>query len=264
MAPVLDALLDRAELKPGLRVLDVGCGAGPSTVEAARRVAPGGRVTGADISPAMIEAARRRGAGAEIDWLVADVESYPFEPRSIDVVISRFGVMFFSDPVRAFSNLSAACRDGGRLAMAVWPERDQSEFFAEPLRIVLATMDRLGVPYETPPPDAPPFSFGNRSRLSKILTSAGWTGVEIVQDQRLLYLGGPGSTAEDAADSMLDVGPVAGVLQGQPPAVLAEARTALRESLGSRADATGIGLRGGFLIVSAQASRRRSADPVDS
>jgi SAM-dependent methyltransferase len=264
MAPVLEALLERAGLEPGVRVLDVGCGAGPSTVEAARRVAPGGRVIGVDISPAMIEAARRRTGDLEIDWLVADAESYPFEPGSVDVVLSRFGVMFFSDSVRAFSNLAAACREGGRLAMAVWPERDQSEFFAEPLRIVLATMDRLGVSYERPSPDVPPFSFGNTSRLRETLASAGWSQAQIEQDQRLLYVGGPGATAEEAAESFLDVGPVAGALQGQPPEVLAAARNDLREELGSRADGNGVGLRGGFLVVSARRSERGPAEDAES
>lgn len=252
LRPVSDALFERAKLSPGMTVLDVGCGAGPTTMEAARRVAPNGRVTGVDISPGMIQAARDRAADLEIEWLVADVEQHVFEPGTFDAVISRFGVMFFANPVRAFENLAMACRTGARLVMAVWPERDKSEFFTAPLRVLARTLDRLGATFALPPVDAPPFTLGKPENLNAVLASSGWSDVEIVRDHRILYLAGPGSTAEQAAESVLDLGVPHSLLEGQPPAVFQAARADLIEDFSGRHDGAGVGLAGGSLIVSAR------------
>jgi SAM-dependent methyltransferase len=118
LAPAGQAMLDAAQLRPGERVLDVGCGFGTSTLEAAERVAPSGRVVGVDISAAMLQPARERiaAAGADnVELLHADAQAYAFETGSFDAVISRFGMMFFEDPQAAFTNLARALRSGGRL-----------------------------------------------------------------------------------------------------------------------------------------------------
>lgn len=118
LAPFGQAMLDAALLRPGERVLDVGCGHGTSPLEAAERVAASGRVVGVDISAVMLEPARQRVAAAGVDnveLLQADAQVHPFEPASFDVVISRFGMMFFDDPEAAFGNLARALQPGGRL-----------------------------------------------------------------------------------------------------------------------------------------------------
>ena len=110
-----DAMLEAAELEPGQRVLDVGCGAGSTTIEAARRVAPTGHAVGIDNSGPALELARVRADASGLDgvgFIEADAQVHPFEPEAFDAVISRFGTMFFDDPGAAFANLRHALRPG--------------------------------------------------------------------------------------------------------------------------------------------------------
>jgi SAM-dependent methyltransferase len=257
LAPVLDALFDRADLQRGETVLDVGCGAGPSTLEAARRVSPG-RVTGVDFSSGLIEAARSRAADLPIDWMVADAQTAEFARAAYDVVISRFGVMFFTDPERAFANLAGACRPDGRLVVAVWPIRGRSAFFARPLDVLSLTFQRLGIKARLPPDDRGPFALGDRDRTTRMLRAAGWVDVDISSDERPLYLGGPGATDEQAAHFCLSFGPVNIMLADQPEDVREAVRRDLLAALPDWRDDVGIGLPGGVMLVSA----RRGAGAV--
>ena len=145
IGPFGQAMLDAARLQPGERVLDVGCGFGTSTLEAAERVAPSGRVVGVDISAAMLEPARRRvaAAGLEmIDLLQADAQVHRFEAASFDVVISRFGMMFFEDPVAAFANLAGALQPGGRLFFVCPQDPLKSEWVGVAFGAAVATLGR--------------------------------------------------------------------------------------------------------------------------
>ncbi|MFM8411336.1 MAG: class I SAM-dependent methyltransferase, partial [Alphaproteobacteria bacterium] len=123
IGPLGAAAMAAADLQPGERVLDVGCGCGATSIELARRVAPGGAVLGVDVSTVMLEAARAAAgrAGAEgLEFANADAQTAPLTPAGFDVVFSRFGVMFFADPTAAFANLRRALRPGGRLAVVCW------------------------------------------------------------------------------------------------------------------------------------------------
>lgn len=251
LTPVLDALFVRADLRPGETVLDVGCGAGPSTLEAARRINPG-RVLGVDVSPGMIEVGRERAGELPIDWMVADVETARLTPAGYDAVISRFGVMFFADPVRAFANLATACRPTGRLAIAVWPRRGESPFFARPLQVLTTTFERLGIDIELPPDDLGPFALGDRDRTTRLLGAAGWDDIDITQDDRPLYPGGPGATDEQVADFFVSFGPLKLMLEHQPTDVMEAVRSDLSAAVTGWRDDVGVGLPGGVLIVSAR------------
>ena len=145
LEPIADALFEHAHLLAGMSVLDVGCGSGVTTARAAGLVAPEvgghpagleetGRVVGTDISPAMITAARERHDRPAIEWLVADAQTHDFGAGSFDVVISRFGVMFFADAAAAFANLARATRPGGRLVAAVWQRRSAVSCLRRPAR----------------------------------------------------------------------------------------------------------------------------------
>jgi SAM-dependent methyltransferase len=250
MVPISDALFDRARLQPGDRVLDVGCGSGATTRQAREAVRPGGRVTGLDISNAMIRAARARVGEDGIDWVVADAESQPFAPGAFDAVISRFGVMFFGDPVAAFTNLARACRSGGQLTMAVWCAREETALFNIPYQVVASTLDRLGATYTPTPPDVGPFSLGDKASVRSLLESAGWRDVDVRVDNRILHLGGS-SSISGAIESVVDLGPASVLVQGQPPEIMAAVRTALAEEFERRHDGAGVALPGGFLVVSA-------------
>ena len=146
LAPVSEVLFEAARLRPGESVLDVGCGTGPTTFAAARAVGPTGRVWGLDVSGEMLAAARAvageraDAAAAPVDWVEADAVTWLAEAAAHDVVLSRFGVMFFSAPLAAFTNLARATRAGGRLAFASWRRRDESELFAVPLHATLGVL----------------------------------------------------------------------------------------------------------------------------
>ena len=250
LQPVSDALFDAAALAPGMAVLDVGCGAGSTTRRAAEAVAPGGRVTGVDIAPAMIAEASRQAAGTAIEWVVADVVDHTFEPAQFDVIISRFGVMFFSDPRRAFTHLAAATRPGGRLCLAVWGALGESAAFDLPFDVVTTAFRDAGIPYVDPPADVGAPSLGNRARTKAMLEAAGWRDVGFDRRSDRLYLGGP-APFEQALDAVMDFGPVRLLLEGHSAAELSIARDALRSELASHHDGTGIAAAGGFMIVSA-------------
>jgi ubiquinone/menaquinone biosynthesis C-methylase UbiE len=144
-APIRELLMERAHLQPGERVLDVGCGSGPSTTAAATAVNPGGMVTGIDIAAPMIAAARQRVGDPEIEWIVGDAETYPLPEGHYDAIISQMGLMFFTNHSKAFANLARACRAGGRLVGVVWPTRDKISTFRFLFKSVQQTLDRLHI-----------------------------------------------------------------------------------------------------------------------
>src|SRR5262245_150939 len=122
MKPLEDLLVEAVAAHSPHELLDVGCGTGGTTVAIARRLGATASCTGVDISVPMIEAARARADrdGAPVAFIVADAQTYSFEAARFDAIVSRFGVMFFSDPVAAFSNLRRAARDGARLQVIAW------------------------------------------------------------------------------------------------------------------------------------------------
>ena len=174
IAPFGQAMLEAARLQPGERVLDVGCGRGASTVEAAECVAPSGLVVGVDISATMLQAARARSAAAglhNVELLEADAQVHAFDPGSFDVVISRFGVMFFDDPQAAFANLARALRPGGRLHFVCPQDPLKSEWVAVAFG---AAVKATGRAPEVGQPGAPgPFAFADGDRLGRLLTRGG-------------------------------------------------------------------------------------------
>jgi ubiquinone/menaquinone biosynthesis C-methylase UbiE len=249
LQPVSNALFDRAFLQPGERVLDVGVGSGPTTGQAWEAVRPDGSVTGIDIAPAMIAAARQRVTASEIEWIVGDAASYDFPPGTYDAVISRFGVMFFTDPVVGFRNLCEATRPGGRLIVTVWSPLYATGFFGIPYTVTTTTLHRLGVKYQGFPPDGFLFSLGRPETIREVLNAAGWADVETTVDNRLLYLP-PDPVA--AAKMTAAGGPVQALLEGQPETVRAEVEAALAADYAHRQTESGIGLPSGFIVVAAR------------
>jgi SAM-dependent methyltransferase len=174
MLEPFEAALERvAAAAPGERVLDVGCGFGTTTLALARAVAPHGTVTALDLSEPMVARALERAGAAGVDnvvGLLADAQTGVLPSERFDLAVSRFGVMFFDDPVAAFTNLRGAMRPGGRLAFVCWQPAPVNSWIAVP---VAAVVPIIGVP-ELPPPGAPgPFAFGDTERVRTILSSAG-------------------------------------------------------------------------------------------
>jgi SAM-dependent methyltransferase len=173
---ITERLLGACAPRTGEAVLDIGCGAGGSTFALGEAVGPSGRVHGLDISAPLLARAeeRRRGLGmANVSFEAGDAQDHPLEPGGFDLVASRLGTMFFSDPVAAFRNVARALRPGGRMAFAAWAGPEHNPWFALPGRVAA---ERLG-PIAAPPPDAPgPMAFRDSTRVIALLQAAGLDG----------------------------------------------------------------------------------------
>ena len=198
------ALIPFAGAKPGDHVLDLGCGCASTSLAFAQAVGPAGAVTGVDISRPMLEVAKRRAkeSGAQIEFIEADASAHAFEPE-YDLIFSRFGVMFFADPRRAFANIRKALKGGGRLAFVCWRALAENTWAARPLS---AALDLLP-PQPPVDPLAPgPFAFADGDRLVSLLLSAGFRNANAEALDTVMNMG---ATLDDAASAALSVGPLA-------------------------------------------------------
>ncbi len=227
-APVAEILFAKARPGAGERAVDVGCGCGATTQELARRVGPTGRAVGIDISAAMIAEARRRApAGGAAEFLVADAATHAFAPASIDLLFSRFGVMFFSDPVLAFANLRQATKRGGRLVFACWRELERNPWHTIPLEAACKHVPR---PREPGPEEPGPFSLADRARLRRVLAAAGFADVSPTPVEIELDLAA-GKGFDAAVETPFHVGFASRALENQPEPARAAAREAIRAAL---------------------------------
>ncbi|HEV7204707.1 MAG TPA: methyltransferase domain-containing protein [Jatrophihabitans sp.] len=239
LAPVTPLLFEAAAVQPGEAVLDVGCGTGPTTRAAAALAGPGGRVTGLDISPEMLAAAGALPAeGAPIDWVEADAVTWTPPPAGWDLVLSSFGVMFFSDPPAAVRNLATATRPGGRLAVAVWGPRNESELFDLPYDLALAARRAHEGAGEEQPVDAGPGSWSDRDVVTALLTGAGWRDVTVTPHRLRLAFGG-GLDPRAAADTSLELGPARIAMKGAAEGTIAAFRDELENVYRDRVDENG-------------------------
>jgi SAM-dependent methyltransferase len=162
----------------GRRVLDVGCGTGSTTLAVARRLGAKSRCVGADVSEPMIAAARAQAEreGTPASFIVADVQTHPFERASFDVIISRFGVMFFNDPVQAFANMRRSATDDAALHLIVWRSAAENPFMTTAERAAAPLLPNL----PARPQDGPgQFSFADPQRVAAILEGGGWADVDL-------------------------------------------------------------------------------------
>jgi SAM-dependent methyltransferase len=212
LGPVLRRTLEAAELQPGEAVLDIGCGTGASTMMAAEIVGPKGRVLGADISDLLLgrAVARAGEAGIEnVEFKRADAQVHPFEAGAYDAVISRFGVMFFADPVAAFANIARALRPGGRMAFMAWADLAENPWFEIPR---LAAVAQVGDMPKVEQQGPNPMAFADRDYVRDLLERAGWQDISVTKVQvELTPMGGP----EEAAALACRVGMAARVLQAK-------------------------------------------------
>jgi SAM-dependent methyltransferase len=250
LKPVADLVVDRAGLKPGERVIDVGCGSGATAIAFARAVAPSGHVLGVDISGPMLERARQSAPkGLPVEFVQADATVYPFEPESFDVLASRFGVMFFADPVRSFANMRKALKRSGRLAFACWREPRENPWMIAPLQAVYKHVPKL-------PPQGPedpgPFAFASEERVHRILGSAGFTGIAM-EACPLSFDIAVGRGLDAAVQGALEIGPTHRALEGQPAELRAAAIASLREALAPLSKGDTVVLPGSVWIVTARA-----------
>jgi SAM-dependent methyltransferase len=249
LAPYLAAVVQAAELSATDRVLDVGCGTGALTRTTAR-LAVDGRATGVDLSGHMVDAAREitdAEGPINAEFVEADAQTHEFPPEAYDTLVSRFGVMFFDDPVAAFSNLHWAVRAGGRVAFACWRSLADNEWVLVPWG---AAVEHVGMP-EPPAPDAPgPFSLAEPDRVRQVLGDAGFGAVELTEVASPIWMG------RDPDDT---VGYLAGheiarrMFEGKDPAAVERALAAIRAALVPHSGPDGVVLSGRAWLVTARA-----------
>jgi SAM-dependent methyltransferase len=210
MGPVTDLLMERAGLRPGERVLDLGCGAGDSTLAAARAVGPEGRVTGFDAAAQLLELGRARAGAAglrNIEWHIGDAQTDAVPGAPFDAALSRFGVMFFSDPVAAFANLRAQLRPGARVTLAAWGPAAENPWFRVPARIAA---DRLGAPPPGDPHAPGPLAFADPEHVLPLLRAGGLA--DAAAEAHDIHLRHPGGSAA-LGQLATEVGPAARILR---------------------------------------------------
>jgi ubiquinone/menaquinone biosynthesis C-methylase UbiE len=250
LAPVSGILIERAKVKAGERIVDVGCGCGATTVALAQKVGPAGHVLGIDISAPMLARARELvPPGLSADFVLADATIYPFVSESFDQLVSRFGVMFFAEPALSFANLRRALRPSGRMAFACWRDPRDNPFFMAPLQAVYKHAPKLP---QLGPEDPGPFSFASEARVRRILSEAGFSGTEMEPCDLSLDIA-VGRGLDAAVEAALEIGPAARALAEQPLQVRAAATNSVREALAPFARGQAVPLAAAVWIVTANA-----------
>src|SRR5579863_9994994 len=239
LAPLAGPLLEFAAPRTGSTVIDVGCGCGATTVEIARAVGPAGRVVGIDLSSGMLAvAAERLRKFASAACLLGDAAALPLSDLRADLIVSRFGVMFFGDPVAAFANLRTGLAAGGRLRFACWRPIGENPWLQIPLHAVYEHAPRL----PKPDPEEPgPFSFADTARVTRILSSAGFTSPSFTPLDLQMDIAA-GGTLEDAVSQSSSMGPTKKALADQSDDIRAAALQSIRRALAPHASDTGVKL----------------------
>ena len=251
LAPVTGPLLAFAAPRAGSTVLDVGCGCGATSLELARAVGPSGRVVAVDLSgPMLALAAERLRQFANTTCLLGDAAELPLGDLGAELVVSRFGVMFFGDPVAAFANLRTGLAAGGRLRFVCWRPINENPWLQIPLHAVYEHAPRL----PKPDPEEPgPFAFADTARVTRILTAAGFTPPTFTPLDIQMDVAA-GGTLEDAVIQSSAMGPAKRALADQPEDIRAAALESIRLALTPYASAAGVKLPGAVWLVAADRS----------
>lgn len=250
MADVTEAALTAAAPMPGEIVLDVGCGTGTTTLRLADAVGPSGQVLGVDISEQQLGLARQRVSDAgttRVQLVLDDAATHDFAPESFDLCFTRFGVMFFADPVAAFRNIRRAMKPNGRLLLAVFRSGSENPW---------ATASVAAIRHLVPPPpalgpeDPGQFSWSDPARVRRILNGAGFRNVALTPLDLLFTLG---ADPTEAAEFATFIGQGARLLHGQPDETRQAARQAFEGFFKQHERPGGVSLPGALWLVSAQA-----------
>jgi SAM-dependent methyltransferase len=247
-APITAALFEAAAPRPGEAVIDVGCGAGETTLRAA---AATGSALGVDVSEPLLERARARAsaAGSPARFALADATAYDFSGEAADLLISRFGVMFFADPAASFANLRRGLKASGRLAFVCWREPKLNPWLMLPYS---AAVKHAPAPPRPGPEDPGPFAFADETRAPHILAAAGFSDVTLTPLDFAIDVG-VGEGLDNAVAKSLEIGPASRALDGQPEAVRKAAEAEIRAALAERVVGGAVPLAAAVWVVRATA-----------
>lgn len=249
-----EPLLERARGANARRALDIGCGCGNQTLALAQMLGTEAEVTGIDISEPMLSVARRRNAtnAAKLHFLRADAATHRFEPQSFDLLFSRFGVMFFSEPAAAFANLRNACIDGARLVFCCWQDLRHNDWLRVPMQALARHIDMPAAD-----PHAPgPFAFGDRARVQRILDDAGFCNVQF-EELRIALDFAQGETLEQAAAALVESGPGAALFAQLDPQAREQVLTEVGTAVAPHFHAGHVRMPSAIWLVSAASSPHR-------
>jgi SAM-dependent methyltransferase len=251
LEPYASMILDAAGLDAGEAVLDIGCGCGATSRAAARLVDPG-QVVGVDLSVPMLDRARSLSESEGITnttFIDGDAQVHPFDPQSFDAVISRFGVMFFSEPVDAFTNMRRTAKDSGRLVFVSWQALTHNEWLIVP---AMAAAEFVVLPEPTPPNSPGMFGLSDPDWIRDVLDRSGWQQIEIESVRTPMLLGGGGSL--DDTIEFLRTGSIGRTLLKNADTASADrAVEAVRDALAPRVDSDGVSLGTAVWLVKARA-----------
>jgi len=252
LTPVTAALLSLAAPQPGEHVLDIGCGTGETTLALAAAVGDTGTALGVDISEPMLARARERATEllSDAEFRNADVANFA-EDDGFDLIVSRFGVMFFTDPVAAFANVRRLAAADARLVFACWQPAADNLWATLPLD-VLADLLPAADPAD---PHAPgPFAFADPDHVAGILAAAGWHDPAFHALPFRMVTGAGDDPIAEAVKFSLRIGPAARAVRDAGPEVDAEARVRLAAALAAHLADGSVGLPGAVWLVSARAA----------
>ena len=249
VGPLGELAMDALGLRGAEHVVDIGCGCGQTTIELGRRIGEWGEVVGVDVSVPMLEVAKARAARAglaNVRFLETDAQTHRFEAASANAVFSRFGVMFFSDPVAAFANIRHALAPGGRLAFVCWRAMSENPLMTAPLQAALPYFAEQ--PAQPADPLAPgPFAFADRDRLFGILSGAGFHDIEIRPHDQPVTTG----DLEETVEISMKIGPLGRILRERPD-LQARVAQAIREAVAPLVTAAGVFFDSATWIVTAR------------
>lgn len=253
LKPFSNAAMERAMPMDGADILDIGCGCGDTSLELGRRAGPSGHVTGIDISQPMLARAQKRGTEAladNVSFRHLDAQTGQLGEQTRDIVFSRFGVMFFDEPVRAFSNMKSALKPGGQMVFICWQPPKQNQW-------VQVAVDVVRRHVELPPPPAPEdpgeFAFGDADRVRRIMAGAGFSDISIDAFESPISLAG-GVNLDDTVDFTMMMGPASRAIAsaGDDTELRGKLSEEMRDTLAPYETENGVIMGSACWLVSAQ------------